>query len=345
MNGNCVLRPVTTDDLSALADLVGNIAGGLTTLPSDPRFLENKVHASLRAFYPNIRQPGAEHYLFVLAEADTGRILGTSGIIAQVGGFDPFYTYEIRREKQFYAPLQISREVEALHLKRSHKGPSELCSLFLHPAVRRTGLGRLLSVSRFMFMRLFPERFNEDVIAEMRGYLDPANDSPFWDAVGKYFFKRDFSAADVLCGLGEKGFIEALMPKHPIYVGLLPKAAREVIGLVHRNTEAALQLLLHEGFERTNEVDIFDAGPLLRAPVRSLRTVQRIRSAPLDCSRSANANLQPNCLINNRSLDFRAVLTHARPGPDGTLQVDPGVAQRLAVEDGAVVDYCSLEGN
>jgi arginine N-succinyltransferase len=339
VHGSFLFRPIRPDDLSALAELVGTIAGGLTSLPGDPRFLEGKVHASERAFYPHIHKPGGEHYLFVLEQVDTGQLVGTSGIIAQVGGFDPFYTYELRREKQFYAPLQISREVEALHLKRSHKGPAEICSLFLHPGFRRGGLGKLLSLSRFMFMRRFPERFAEGVIAEMRGYLDPSDRSPFWDAVGQFFFKRDYSSADVLSGLGEKGFIEALMPRYPIYVALLPKAAREVIGLVHRHTEPALQILLREGFERTAEIDIFDAGPVIQAELGKLRTVQRMRSGPLEPALVPNAELRPNVIVTNRRLDFRAVLTHARIDDEGRLEVTPETLELLAVEAGAVVDF------
>ena len=342
MNGTFVFRPVTLDDLSGLADLVGNIAGGLTTLSNDPRFLENKVHASERAFYPHIEKPGGEHYLFVLENTETGQIVGTSGIISQVGGFDPFYTYEIRKQPQFYAPLQISREVRALHLNRSHRGPSEICSLFLHPLCRRGGLGKLLSLSRFLFMHRFPERFQEDVIAEMRGYLDPSGTSPFWEAVGHFFFRRDYSSADVLSGLGEKGFIEALMPKYPIYVDLLPKPARDVLGKVHRDTEPALQLLLREGFKHTSEIDIFDAGPVVRAPVRELRTVQRMRSAPLSPTLSADAELRSNVLITNRALDFRAMLTFARVTKEGALSVEPEVARHLQIEAGAIVDFCFL---
>jgi len=342
VNGSYVFRPVQLDDLAGLADLVGNVAGGHTSRSNDPRFLEGKVHASERAFYPQIEKPGNEHYLFVLEDLETGKLIGTAGIIAQIGGADPFYTFEIRRDRQFHAPLQISREVETLHLKRNQQGPAELCSLFLHPDFRRGGLGKLLSLSRFLFMRNFPERFAAGILAELRGYRDPAGDSPFWEAVGKYFFKRDTVSADVLGGLGEKGFIEALLPHHPIYPGLLPKPARDVIGRVHRDSEAARQILLAEGFGPTDEVDLFDAGPILRAELKNLRTVQRMRSAPLESSLPADANRRAKLLVATRSLAFRSVLTFGELSESGTLTVEPSVAPRLGVEDGAVVDYCFL---
>lgn len=58
--------------------------------------------------------------------------------------------------RQTYTPLGIESEHHSLHLQRNHNGPSEICSLFLHPDYRRGGLGRLLSFSRFGLIKAFP---------------------------------------------------------------------------------------------------------------------------------------------------------------------------------------------
>lgn len=60
----------------------------------------------------------------------------------------------------------------------------------------------------------------------------------------------DFPTVDYLTGIGNKSFIAGLMPKHPVYVNLLSKAAQEVINQVNENTEPALKLLETEGFCR-----------------------------------------------------------------------------------------------
>src|SRR5438046_10223693 len=111
----------------------------------------------------------------------------------------------------------------------------------------------------------------------MRGYVDQTGRSPFWEAVGRHFFEFDFYRADVLCGLGEKQFIADLMPRHPIYLPLLRPEVQAVVGRVHHDTEPALALLRAEGFEPVNEVDIFDAGPLVRANVDEIRTIRQAR--------------------------------------------------------------------
>ncbi|MFH7127688.1 arginine N-succinyltransferase [Klebsiella pneumoniae] len=55
-----------------------------------------------------------------------------------------------------------------------------MCTLFLDPQWRKEGNGYLLSKSRFLFMAAFRERFNEKVVAEMRGVIDEQGYSPFW---------------------------------------------------------------------------------------------------------------------------------------------------------------------
>lgn len=319
-----IVRPVREADIDALCELVGSITSTLTSLPNNRAYLEGKVHESLRSFYPQVRRPGAEHYLFVLEDLRKQRLAGACALIARVGGFEPFYTYDVRRERLAHAALGIDEWVQVLHLKKSHKGPSELASLYLHPNYRGRSLGRLLSLSRFLFLGTFPERFASEVIAELRGWIDAGGSSPFWESVGRPFFKQDFFSADIMSGLGDKDFIEALMPKYPIYIPLLPEAARAVIGRVHEKTEPALHLLRSEGFALTDEVDIFDAGPIVSVPCEKIRTIASRKQLPIEGLLADDLPGEPFLLANNH-LDFRATF-----GP--VVETDSGaiLAQRTA---------------
>lgn len=335
-----VLRPVEEADLDGLCRLVGTIDDSLTTLPNNRDALEARIHDSLRAFYPKVARPGGEHYLFVLAGPD-GQPVGTSGLIARVGGFDPFYTYELRTECKEHKPLNTRKEYQVLHLKRDHKGPSEVCSLFLHKDFRSSGRGRLLSLGRFLFMRAFPQRFDAAVIAELRGYINDAGVSPFWESVAKPFFDHDFYQADILSGLGEKEFIEALMPEYPIYIPLLPPAAQAVIGQVHRQTEPARRLLEAEGFHQTNAVDIFDAGPLYKAARDEIRTVRESLDAPLvEIRPELSADAAPR-LIATRQLGFRATLGPVLATREG-IALDAATATALRASEGETLQIGSL---
>src|SRR5262249_36368790 len=149
------------------------------------------------------------------------------------------------------------RKLDTLFLTNDLTGAAELCSLFLQGEYRRDNNGSLLSKSRFLFMAEFPERFNPRVIAEMRGVSDEQGRSPFWEALGRHFFKMEFSEADYLSGIGQKSFIAELMPQHPVYTAFLDDEARAVIGQVHENTKPALAMLAGEGFRYNGYVDIF----------------------------------------------------------------------------------------
>lgn len=337
-----VVRPSRESDIDGLLALVETIPDSLTSLPRNRKFIEDRVRDSLRAFHPHIKRPGAEHYLFVLERLDPfTRLVGCSGLVARVGGFDPFYTYEITHERFVHVPLGVDKEKAVLRLRSNHKGPSELCSLLLAPSERGGGAGRLLSLARLHFIAAHRVRFADTLIAELRGRLDEHGRSPFWEAVGRHFFARDFYEADQLSGLGEKDFIRDLMPRHPIYLDLLPESARDSIGAVHRDTEPALALLLGEGLNRTSEVDIFDAGPLVAGRMDDLRTLRALKRASF--SSEAPSAPAPLALVSNGRLDFRAALAAIETKPGGSVSLCSAAALALEVRPGDNILFSPLK--
>lgn len=337
-----VIRPIRSEDLPQLQALVATISGGLTSLPNDPEFLEGRVDHSLRSFDPTIRKAGDENYLFVLEDTEARVLLGTSGIHARVGGFDPFYSYEIRQKTFAHEPLGIRKQIAELHLKKTHKGPSEIGSLFLRADARKGGLGRLLSLSRFLFVAAFPRRFDRHALAEMRGYSDATGRAPFWESVGRHFFEKDYHTADFLSGLGNKDFIADLMPEHPIYITLLPPEVQAVIGRVHPETEPALAMLKHEGFVETGEVDIFDAGPLVRGELAKTRTIAASRVARVQSVLDSEPDTPPR-LVANRSLDYRCCIAGVAGHDDGSVSLSSAAATALGVAEGGTVAHSPLK--
>ena len=84
----------------------------------------------------------------------------------------------------------------------------------------------------------------------------------------------EFEAADVANAAMGNQFIADLMPRHPIYVALLPKAARDTLGRPHDNAAPAFNMLLKEGFSFRGYIDVFDGGPLVDARIDEIKTVQ-----------------------------------------------------------------------
>jgi arginine N-succinyltransferase len=301
-----IVRASRLTDLDSLYEMAGTAAVGLTSLPRDQAMLKAYLDDSRHAFEKNVTKPRDERYLLVMEDVMSGQVVGCAGITGRVGGFEPHYTYDVSTETCSSESLSVSKVIETLHLSETHKGPSEVGTLFVRPQRRRGGGGRLMSLSRFLFMAVHPNRFAPLVIAEMRGRSDEMGQSPFWDSIGAHFFDLNFAQADLLSA-SDKQFIADLMPRHPIYIPMLSPEAQAVIGEVHGETEPALKLLKQEGFGFANAVDIFDAGPVMsvqRDNIRSIKQSERAIFSQVTQTVTHNTDyLVSNCLI-----EFRATL-------------------------------------
>lgn len=220
-----VIRPVERSDVSALMQLASKTGGGLTSLPANEATLSARIERAIKTWQGEL--PKSEQgYVFVLEDSETGTVAGICAIEVAVGLNDPWYNYRVGTLVHASKELNVYNALPTLFLSNDHTGSSELCTLFLDPEWRKEGNGYLLSKSRFMFMAAFRDKFNDKVVAEMRGVIDEHGYSPFWQSLGKRFFSMDFSRADFLCGTGQKAFIAELMPKHPIYTTFYPRKPR-----------------------------------------------------------------------------------------------------------------------
>ena len=336
-----VMRPITMEDLDQLVALAHLTGHGLTTLPRDAKLLRRKIRESVRGFdsLTDEHPPKGEHYLFVMEDLDARQIVGVCGIASKVGGFEPFYAYRIETTVHESKDLGIRKEIRVLHLEEEHDGPSEICTLFLKPEYRKDGNGRLLSLSRFLFMAEHKDYFDPTVIAEMRGVVSDTGHSAFWEALGRHFFDIDFPDADYL-SVVNKRFIADLMPRHPIYIPLLPKEAREVIGEVHEHTRPAIKILQAEGFQCCDLVDIFEAGPVVRCPLNQVRTVREsIRDVVGELTdRPIESD---TFLVANTRHDFRAAKANLAVTPEG-VRIAADVAAALGVQRGDSVRYALM---
>lgn len=236
--------------------------------------------------------------------------------------------------------LNIYREIPTLFLANDLTGNSELCSLFLHADYRNGLNGRMLAKARLLFIAEYPQLFGNKIIAEMRGMSDDTGRSPFWESLGRHFFKMEFSQADYLTGVGNKAFIAELMPKFPLYTCFLSEDARAVIAQVHPDTEPALSMLKSEGFNYQGYVDIFDAGPAVECETAKIRAVRDSQALVLAIGTPGD-DATPFLIHNRKCLDCRITAAPARFA-SGTLVVDPLTAKRLQLNAGDQVRAVAL---
>lgn len=335
-----LIRPAQLDDLAALTEL-GRAAGpGMTNTPSDPQRWQQRIEESLASLAQSVTTVGEQSYLFVLQDCLNQRIVGTTAILAQVGITRPCYSFKrlhlahISHELQMYDPVPI------LQMVSEYRGASEVATLFLHPDYRRDGNGRLLSRVRFLFMANYPQRVADLIMAEMRGVCDEQGFSPFWHNLGRHFFNMEFTKADFLHSQGQYQFIADLMPKHPIYIRLLPTDAQAVIGQAHPHTLPALELLKREGFSWEGCVDVFDAGPTLHCQREQIRTIQAARLRQLSATRAAlAADVYLVANSTETASTFRATITPLRHTDSAGVEITHEAAHALQVQPG---DYLRL---
>jgi len=338
-----LIRPIVAADFPALLEIADESGIGFTSLPYNEAILRDKLQHSLASFAADLERPGRERYLFVLEDSVTGAIAGTTAITTGVGTDEAFYHYHRETVVHASRELNVHNQMEVLTLCNHYTGSTEVCSLYLREPYRQGTNGRLLSKCRFLFMAEHPQRFDRRVIAEMRGVSDSDGHSPFWEWLGEHFFKMDFPRADYLVGMGNKVFIAELMPKYPLYVNLLSKAAQAVISQVHDKTRPALRLLEKEGFEHRGYIDIFDGGPTVEAPLAQIHSVQHSQQravAVADFDAPGRA-----CLVcNTRVAGFRATLTELLLPSVGPVTLSPAVAAALQVQNDDRVRVIELEG-
>lgn len=276
-----IIRPANMDDLQPIYEMAKRTGGGFTNLPPDRKALSVKLERSAAGFDRVGEEVADDLYVFVLQNTTTGEVRGTCQIFGKVGQKWPFYSYRIGALTQHSEELGRTFRADILNLSTDLEGTTEVGGLFLHPGERAGGLGMLIARSRYLFIRNHRERFADRTIAELRGVIDEAGGSPFWDGVAGRFFGMSFQEADEFNAKFGNQFIADLMPKHPVYIAMLPESAKSVIGVPHPSGRAAMRMLENEGFAWENYVDIFDGGPTMTARTDQIRSVREASDAKI----------------------------------------------------------------
>jgi len=332
-----LLRTAREKDLDALYRMAKGTGGGFTNLPPDKPTLQEKLERAARGFAREDDTVGDDLFVFILEDTATGKVRGTCQIMSQVGTKLPFYSYRIGRITQHSKELGRTFRAEMLTLCTDLDGSSEVGGLFLDATERSAGVGKLLARSRYLFIKEHRGRFADRTLAELRGAIDDAGNSPFWDGLAGRFFDMNFRDADEFNARHGNQFIADLMPKHPIYTALLPESARQVMGQPHFSGRPAMRMLESENFAFENYVDIFDGGPTMIVETDRIRTIRDSREGTITAvaEGSGEASHIVSC---GRLAEFRACLGQVDTA-DGGVMLDKATASLLRIGVGDTITY------
>lgn len=275
-----ILRPAAASDLADLAILAAQLDS--VNLPNDPDFLAQQIACSERSFADAL--PRAECvYQFVLEDQAARRVVGTSLIVAKHGRPGvPFYWLEVSSEERRSPELGKRFLHQKLRLRSTEDGPTEVGGLILDPAYRHHPLrcGKALSIVRFSYISAHPDRFEQQLVAEMLSPFVAPGRNLLWDAFGARFTGLSYREADRLSGR-TKQFIADLFPRDPVYATLFPEEVQKSIGMPNESALAAVRILEKIGFHPLNQVDPFDGGPYYGAARDAVVSVRERRELVL----------------------------------------------------------------
>lgn len=268
-----LIRPADKKDLVELFDLAKQFT--LLNMPADKKFITSRIDESLRSFAGEA--PLLERrYFFVCEDTENGNIAGCSQLIGQKGTpQNPNYSFKVLKKERFSPDLSVGFIHQILRLKIETNGASEVGGLVVDKAYRRRPekVGKLISLSRFSYVGMNLDQFQDELVAEMAPPLTDEGRSEFWEALGRRFTGMPYQEADAI-SQSNKEFIRSLFPEEDIYLCLLDPKARLVLGRVGPETQPALHMLEGLGFKYKNEVDPFDGGPHLTVPTKEISVIK-----------------------------------------------------------------------
>jgi len=324
-----VLRESKLEDIDQLLELA---KVGITSLPVNKEAMTHKIKRSIASFAATVNNPTDQYYLFTLEDTETGKVAGTSAIAA-TGSIVP--TFRIVVEPLPSVDIPHPHDSTLLELHQERTGASELCGLVLCESLQSKGVGHLLSKGRLLFIADHLTRFHTTLFADIRGVISNDGVCIFWEAIGKSFCPLSFAEVEELYRT-KPTHLFPLFPKHPIYLALLPKEVREVIGVTHPKSEGALKLLLKEGFHITDEIHPLDGGPRVIAPLLAIKSVREGKVASV-----VEKSIQEGAaaLIARTEAPFRACQGVIQEMPGGEVALTDEAKKALQISTGSHVRY------
>ena len=266
MNIRFLIRSAERHDLESLMRLAPQAL--LVNLPPDEDILAIKIARSLQAFSAN--PPPSAEYLFVLEDVASGEVVGTSQIIARCATPQtPHYFFEVRdtsRGQELTLGVRTGglSAIGGLVLDRRYRGMPE----------KR---GKQISLIRFVFMGMQPQRFEPTVLSELMTPVAPDGSNRFWDALGGRFTGMRYAEAFALTRQKSRDFIPRHFPAAPICLPADGRGLQCNRDQVLESGKPEQRILEKVGFSYCRRVDPMDGALHYEAPLAEISIVKNGR--------------------------------------------------------------------
>ncbi len=330
-------RPIRTEDLSQLEALTRDLPdGNAGSFHTNREGLESVIQHSMSSFERPVTSPGDEEYVFVLEDLQRKSLIGLFKLSALVNRGFPFYTYEIRSLPCQSSPLEVHKNVQALFLVDDYSMASLPSSLFIASRYRAKGYTLLLVETLWSYAREFPLRFSKKAIDEYRGHYDDQGRAIFWKYIVEPFIGSiDYQNYLKLLRKGLESEVIRLLPKGPIYLPLLPKAATAIIGKAHPDSRPISRLVESRGFRFCQHISYLSGAPIVEAPFHHVFDIPGHQQIIVEKIIPSISTFE-TFLINNlqSDLSFKVIPGKLQFSRDGGAIISSKLAQSLSVVRG-----------
>lgn len=362
-----IIRRAKIEDMGTLLKLAKMVH--FINLPADKDIISGKILQSRSCFakvaaaqaHPNqpveMREPTpaskaesngmlglgsskSDLFMFTLEDAESGSVLGTSQILARMGGAgNPNVSFKLTTREFFSKSLQVGMKHTIAKLYLDESGPTEIGGLILQPSMRghKQKLGRFISLVRFHFMGLHRRFFSDRVLAEMMAPLTSDGQNLLWEYLGRRFINLSYIEADRFCQTSRE-FMTALLPHEEVYLTVLPPEARAVVGQVGPETAPARRMLEKLGFKYRDFIDPFDGGPHLDVNTDDIPIVKQTRRVKFDDVASASSCKEKGYIsVLDADGEFRAAETDYAEASGDAIRLPKATIDALKVEPGVML--------
>ncbi len=340
MDSQFLIRSVREEDLDGLFALSKMVY--FINLPADRKVLKAKIKKSRESFSGAIEDKFAREYILVMENLEDNSVVGTSMVIARHGSpIEPHMYFELIEKKKYSETIHSGIIHRVLRLKFDFDGPTEIGGLVIHPNFRSHPgkLGRQLSFSRFVFMKMKRRWFKNYILSELMPPLTDTGESILWEALGRKFTNLSYPEADVL-SRKNKEFVTSLFPKGDIYTCLLSGEVRDAIGQVGPGAHPVKHMLERIGFKWRQHIDPFDGGPHYWAETDKVSLIKDAKkfSVRRELLKKRNGDFGLVALMNKD--EFRCIQTHCHANR-GRIQLTKSAMEVLGTGPGEKIHYVS----
>jgi arginine N-succinyltransferase len=338
-----LVRPIRDSDIRQVSQLFGEDIVGMTSIPRCKTKWNKIVRESMRSFSNDICPTEQNSFFMVLEDTTSGVISGTTAVYTNVGVSAPLVSFALKSS----APCNgnsVRTKLSSFQISKRHGPFTEVGSLYLNKAYRGANYAKLLTKSRYLLMASQSCRFNEDVIAELRGWQQPDGQCPFWSEIGMKFVELPFHEIDRFNSINGSSVLATKIPERPFYLDTLREEVRRFVAMEHKDASPARRRLEQEGFRFNGRFDVFDGGPTLECKFDELETIRNSKEFVLACSRkSFFPSHRAIAAIGNKGNFKCAVVRVELDHEAGIAHVEKGDIERLGALSGDETRIYSLE--